>query len=278
MPQPWERRPAGVVRAGPRWAPGGRVRVVVVGAGPAGVATALLLARYGVEVVLVGGGVTPGRLFRGEGLFPLGIDALHEMGVGRVLDEVPSRTIGSWDTWTDGERVLVVAEPVAQLGRRAVRVVSQPALLARLLDRATGYPGFAFRPRARLAELLRDGRRRVVGARLVPTGGGGTGWDERADLVLGCDGRVVGAQARRAGAGAVGRGLRRGLVHRARTAGARVPLRLPALRARRGPPGGRLRLLGRSAAVRGGDAEGAAVGVGHGGVVDRRGARRAGFP
>src|SRR6478735_7891713 len=115
----------------------------------------------------------PRRLFCGEGLFPLGIDALHEMGVGRVLDEVPSRTIGSWDTWIDGERVLVVAEPVAQLGRRAVRVV---ALLARLLDRATGYPGFAFRPQTRLAELLRDGRRRVVGARLVPTGGGVTGW------------------------------------------------------------------------------------------------------
>jgi 2-polyprenyl-6-methoxyphenol hydroxylase-like FAD-dependent oxidoreductase len=165
------------------------VRVVVVGAGPAGVATALLLARYGVEVVLVEREAMPGRLFRGEGLFPLGIDALHEMGVGRVLDEVPSRTIGSWDTWIDGERVLVVAEPVAQLGRRAVRVVSQPALLARLLDRATGYPGFAFRPQARLAELLRDGRRRVVGARLVPTGGGAAGWDERADLVLGCDGR-----------------------------------------------------------------------------------------
>ncbi len=147
------------------------MRVVVVGAGPAGVATALLLARYGVEVVLVEREAMPARLFRGEALFPLGIDALHEMGVGRVLDEVPSRTIGSWDTWIDGERVLVVAEPVAQLGRRAVRVVSQPALLARLLDRATGYPGFAFRPQARLAELLRDGRRRVVGARLVPTGG-----------------------------------------------------------------------------------------------------------
>ncbi|MDT0353448.1 FAD-dependent monooxygenase [Pseudonocardia charpentierae] len=169
------------------------MRVVVVGAGPAGVATALLRARYGVGVVLVEREAMPGRLFRGEVLLPLGIDALHEMGVGRVLDEVPSRTIGSRDTWIDGERVLVVAEPVAepvaQLGRRAVRVVSQPALLARLLDRATRYPGFAFHPEARLAELVRDGRGRVVGARLVRTGGGAAGWDERADLVLGCDGR-----------------------------------------------------------------------------------------
>jgi 2-polyprenyl-6-methoxyphenol hydroxylase-like FAD-dependent oxidoreductase len=164
------------------------VRVLVVGAGPAGVATAVLLARYGVEVVLVDRTATPERLFRGESLFPLGVDALHEMGVGRVLDEVPSRTIGSWEMWIDGERALVVAEPVAQLGPRAVRVVSQPALLARLLDRATGYPGFAFHPETRLADLLRDGSGRVVGARLVRAGDGGVGWDERADLVVGCDG------------------------------------------------------------------------------------------
>src|SRR3954453_8638582 len=143
---------------------------------------ALLLARYGVEVVLVEREPTPGRLFRGEGLFPLGIDALHEMGVGRVLDEVPSRTIGSWDTWIDGDRVLVVAEPVAQLGRRAVRVVSQPALLARLLDRATGYPGFAFRPQARLAGRLRGGAGGGGGARRGGGGGGAVVCDERADL------------------------------------------------------------------------------------------------
>src|SRR5215218_8629257 len=156
-PRPRERRPAGVVRAGPRWAPGGSVKVLVVGAGPAGVATALLLARYGVEVVLVEREATLERLFRGEGLLPLGVDALHEMGVGGVLDEVPSRTIGSWDIWIDGVKAFVVPEPVAQLGRRAVRVASQPALLARLLDRATGYPGFAFHPGTRLTDLLRDG-------------------------------------------------------------------------------------------------------------------------
>jgi 2-polyprenyl-6-methoxyphenol hydroxylase-like FAD-dependent oxidoreductase len=165
------------------------VKVLVVGAGPAGVATALLLARYGVEVVLVEREATLERLFRGEGLLPLGVDALHEMGVGGVLDEVPSRTIGSWDIWIDGVKAFVVPEPVAQLGRRAVRVASQPALLARLLDRATGYPGFAFHPGTRLTDLLRDGGGRVVGARLVRTDGGTTSWDERADLVVGCDGR-----------------------------------------------------------------------------------------
>src|SRR5215212_8131287 len=50
MPRSCERRPAGSGPGGGAVGPGGGVRVLVVGAGPAGVATALLLARYGVEV------------------------------------------------------------------------------------------------------------------------------------------------------------------------------------------------------------------------------------
>jgi 2-polyprenyl-6-methoxyphenol hydroxylase-like FAD-dependent oxidoreductase len=166
------------------------MKVLVVGAGPAGVATALLLARHGVEVLLVEREATPDRVFRGEGLLPLGVDALHEMGVDDVLGEVPSRTIRSWDIWIDGERSFVVPEPVAQLGPRAVRVVSQPALLQRLLDRSARHPGFDFRSRTRLADLRWDDRGRVVGARLVRDGDGrAASWDEDADLVVGCDGR-----------------------------------------------------------------------------------------
>lgn len=162
------------------------MKVLVVGAGPAGVAAALLLVRYGVEVLLVERESSPDRVFRGEGLLPLGIDALHEMGMLGLLDEVPSRTIESWNIWIDGSEVFVVPEPVAQLGARAVRVVSQPALLQGLIEQADRSPNFRVRWGTRLADLRCDERGRVVGARLV--GDDGT-WDERADLVLGCDGR-----------------------------------------------------------------------------------------
>jgi 2-polyprenyl-6-methoxyphenol hydroxylase-like FAD-dependent oxidoreductase len=139
-------------------------KVVVVGAGPAGAAAAVLLSRYGVEVLLVERETSPERVFRGEGLLPLGVDALHEMGLDAVLDEVPSRTIGSWDIWIDGEEVFVVPEPVARLGGRAVRVVSQPALLQGLLGRAARSPGFRFSPGTRRADLKHDDR----GASSVP--------------------------------------------------------------------------------------------------------------
>jgi 2-polyprenyl-6-methoxyphenol hydroxylase-like FAD-dependent oxidoreductase len=103
-------------------------QVVVVGAGPAGAGVALLLARAGVAVHLVERETSFARVFHGEGLMPAGIDALRQMGLGQVLDEVPQRLVRSWNIWIDGEEVFVIPEPVAELGDRAVRVVSQPAV------------------------------------------------------------------------------------------------------------------------------------------------------
>ena len=86
------------------------MKVLVVGAGPAGAAVALLLARCGVDVRLVERERSFERVFRGEGLMPLGIDALFEMRLGGALEAVPTRTVESWDIWIDGEEVFVIPE------------------------------------------------------------------------------------------------------------------------------------------------------------------------
>ena len=52
------------------------LRVLVVGAGPTGAALSLLLARSGVEVLLVEREEDFGRVFRGEALMPNGVDAI----------------------------------------------------------------------------------------------------------------------------------------------------------------------------------------------------------
>ena len=69
--------------------------VVIVGAGPAGVATALLLARNDIDVTLVERETAFDRVFRGEGLMPSGIDALFEMGLGDML----ARRRRNWRCW-----------------------------------------------------------------------------------------------------------------------------------------------------------------------------------
>ena len=162
------------------------MKVLVVGAGPAGATTALLIARYGVDVTLVERETSFERVFRGEGLMPLGIDALFQMGLRGPLESVPYRLVRSWDIWIDGEETFVIPEPVEELGERAMRVVSQPALLERVVEEASRYPSFTLERGARVHDLIRDPAGRVVGAQLETENGSR---EERADLVVGCDGR-----------------------------------------------------------------------------------------
>jgi hypothetical protein len=47
---------------------------------------------------------------------------------------VPARRLESWNIWIDGEEVFVVPEPVEELGKRAVCVVYQSALLEKVVE------------------------------------------------------------------------------------------------------------------------------------------------
>ena len=164
----------------------GSAKVLVVGAGPAGAATALLLARSGVGVTLVERETSFDRVFRGEGLMPLGMDALIQMGLKERLENVPYRLVDSWSIWIDGEEVFVIPEPVEELGERAMRVVSQPALLELMVEEASRHPSFSFEHGVRVHDLIRDESGRVVGAELETRHGAR---EVQADLVIGCDGR-----------------------------------------------------------------------------------------
>jgi 2-polyprenyl-6-methoxyphenol hydroxylase-like FAD-dependent oxidoreductase len=162
------------------------VRIVVVGAGPAGTALSLLLARHGADVRLMEREPAVGNVFRGEGLLPLGLDALQQMGLGAALRGVPGRVVTRWRIYIDGEEVLTVPEPVTELGERAFRIVSPAALLDRVIRAAGEFPNFSFHADTRFTDVVRSDDGRVAGVRAV-TGGATVEWP--ADLVVGCDGR-----------------------------------------------------------------------------------------
>lgn len=162
------------------------MRVVIVGAGPAGAALALLLARSGAQVRLLEREKSPGGVFRGEGLMPLGLDALVQMGLSAVLARVPGRIVRSWRIWIDGEEVFRIPEPVGELGELAFRVVGPAALLDGILAEATRHPNLTYHPATRFSGVVRDRGGRVVGVRAA-RGSVRTQWP--ADLLVGCDGR-----------------------------------------------------------------------------------------
>jgi 2-polyprenyl-6-methoxyphenol hydroxylase-like FAD-dependent oxidoreductase len=161
------------------------MRVVVVGAGPAGAALSLLLARAGIEVRLIDRETSPERVFRGEGMMPLGLAALEQMDLDWDIDEIPGRLVSTWRILIDGYEVLTIPEPAEELGTLAFRVASPSALLERLIAEADRAASFTFHPGTRLADVLRVGDR-VSGVQVVDADGAHE-WP--ADLVVGCDGR-----------------------------------------------------------------------------------------
>ncbi len=161
------------------------MHVAVVGAGPAGATLSLLLARSGTRVTLLERESNFDRVFRGEGLMPSGVDALHQMGLGGLLDALPFRILESWDIFINGRPIMSVPEPYEALGDRAMRVIPQKAFLEAVIDQAMGFSNFTFVDNAHARSLITNGRR-VEG---IVFSSDGEEHRLDADLVVGCDGR-----------------------------------------------------------------------------------------
>ena len=156
-------------------------QIVVVGAGPTGAAIALLLVRNGVRVKLIEASPNFERLFRGEGLMPSGLDALEQLGLLKLLADLPHQTIDAWEFLLSGKRLFRVEEPI-EAGGKYCTTVSQPHLLRAIVAEAKTYSGFEFIQGEPVRELLYASDR-VGGVKL------GSGTTISADLVIAADGR-----------------------------------------------------------------------------------------
>lgn len=155
--------------------------MVIAGAGPAGAALALLLARQGVTITLVEASPNSARQFRGEALMPSGLAALAAMGLLPLDGTIHQRPLRGWAFWANGRLLFQVAEPMGS--GHPCTLIDQEALLIWLQEQVRLQPTARVVKGRPIVAPLRDGER-VVGVELDD------GTQVRGELVVACDGRA----------------------------------------------------------------------------------------
>lgn len=160
----------------------GEHAVIVVGAGPSGAATALLLARAGHHVAVFDRATFPRDKACGEGLMPPGVAVLRRLGVfERVLAIDARRIDGVSYTDRDQRRTAYAAFPRPAGGDAWALGVRRITFDAVLVDALRHEPTVDLHENALVSGLVRDSSGAIVGVR---TAGG----EHRAQMIVAADG------------------------------------------------------------------------------------------
>jgi 2-polyprenyl-6-methoxyphenol hydroxylase-like FAD-dependent oxidoreductase len=157
----------------------------IVGGGPAGMMLGYLLARAGIDVVVLEKHADFFRDFRGDTIHPSTLELIHELGLLEDFLKLPHEKARELEGWIGDEKVTVA--DFAHLPTRCKFIAFMPQwdFLNFLAERARPFPNFRLLMNAEATDLLfENGAAAGVRAR-VPNGA----LDVRADLVVGADGR-----------------------------------------------------------------------------------------
>ncbi len=170
-----------------------RAACCIAGGGPAGMMLGLLLARAGVEVLVLEKHADFLRDFRGDTIHPSTLEVLYELGLLDRFLALPHQKVARI-TAQFGDLTLTVADFSSLPTQcRYVAFIPQWDFLSFLADEGARYPTFRLRMQTEVTELTHEGDR-VVGLQAATPKGLLT---VRADVVVGADGRhsVVRARA-----------------------------------------------------------------------------------
>jgi len=161
------------------------VRCCIVGGGPAGVMAGLLLARAGVDVVVLEKHADFFRDFRGDTIHPSTLELMHELG---CLDELLQRSHQKayrLDFQFGGTVGTIADFPGIKLHAPYIAFMPQWDFLDFLARRGARYPTFSLKMNAEVAGIIEETGRVVGVTATTPRGP----LEVRADLILAADGR-----------------------------------------------------------------------------------------
>src|SRR6266699_1740591 len=160
-------------------------RCAVVGGGPAGMMLGLLLARAGIEVVVLEKHADFLRDFRGDTIHPSTLELMHELGLLDAFLELPHQKITELKAWFGGTELTLADFTHLPTHCRFIALMPQWDFLDFLAREAARYPAFRLRMQAEVTGLIEEAGR-IVGVRGHTSEGA---LEIRADLVVGADGR-----------------------------------------------------------------------------------------
>src|SRR5579871_1356617 len=161
------------------------VRCCIAGGGPAGMMLGYLLARAGVEVLVLEKHADFLRDFRGDTVHPSTLEVMHELGLLEEFLKRPHQEVRQLTGIIGGVPVRIADFTHLRSHCRFIALMPQWDFLDFLAEHGRRFAGFHLKMQAKVTDLVEE-KGQVVGVKAETPDGPLT---VRSTLVVGCDGR-----------------------------------------------------------------------------------------
>ena len=157
----------------------------IVGGGPAGMMMGLLLARAGIDVIVLEKHQDFFRDFRGDTIHPSTFELVHELGLLEEFLKIPHQEVKMLGARFNDEFIQMADFSHLKVAKPALGLMPQWDFLNFLREKASIYKNFRLLMEAKFTELIIENDT-IKGITAATPGGGIT---IHANLVIGTDGR-----------------------------------------------------------------------------------------